>query len=83
MQGLGLTRINLAHGTTTQTLPGALILQVQPAPDGISLYVAGYLPTTGTTTPPHFIGRLNPQSLQSLAEGSWPDVENFALMTRP
>jgi len=82
LQGLGFTRVDLTNGTTRQIFPGALIDQVQPSPDGTSIYVTGYRPTTSTLSPPHFVRRLDPQSLQTLAERSWPDVYSFELVTK-
>jgi hypothetical protein len=82
MQGLGFTRIDLKNGTTTQILQGALIGEVQPSPDGSSLYVTGYVPTAGITSPQHFVRRLDPTSLQTLAERSLTDVYEIELVTQ-
>lgn len=82
-RGLGLIRVDLANGATTHVFPNADIKQVQPAPDGTSLYVTGYLPTTSTLSHPHFIRRLDPASLVTLAERTWPDVYSFELVTQP
>ena len=82
MQGLGLTRVDLANGTSSQVLSGALIGQVQPSPGGTSLYVTGYLPMSGVSVAPRFIQRLDPTSLKTLAQRSWPDVYGFALVAQ-
>jgi len=44
--------------------------------------VNGYIPTPSTTVAPRFIQRLDPTSLKTLAQRSWPDVYNFALVTQ-
>jgi hypothetical protein len=82
LQGPGFTRIDLKSGTATQIFQGALIGQVQPSPDGTSLYVTGYVPVTHISTPQHFIRRLDPASLKTLAERAWPYVFNFEIVTR-
>jgi hypothetical protein len=83
LQGPGFTRIDLKTGTATQIFQGALIGQVQPSPDGTSLYLTGYVPVMHTSTPQHFVRRLDPASLKTLAERSWPYVFNFELVTQP
>jgi hypothetical protein len=82
LQGPGFTRIDLNSGTAIQVFQGALIGQVQPSPDGTSLYVTGYIPVVHTSTPQHFVRRLDPVSLQTLAERTWPYVFNFELVTQ-
>ncbi|HEX3724447.1 MAG TPA: hypothetical protein VHV31_16785 [Nitrolancea sp.] len=82
MQGLGFTRIDLTNGATKQVLSGELIQQVQPSPDGTSLYVTGYLPTVDATVAQSSIWRLDPRSLQTLAERSLSDVYSFALVSQ-
>jgi hypothetical protein len=82
MHGVGFTRIDLKSGATTQVLTGALIQQVQPSPDGTSLYVTGYVPTAGTSSPPNYLRRLDPASLQTLAERSLTDVYEIELVTQ-